>query len=144
MELPVTPYTTADGESTTGWSGTDTSRDRARKSDKKDHQMLVIRMLSKARFVGCTVVEIRDRAIPHHGTASGTLSNLHKAGKIARLADRRSGAKVYVLPEFVNGRETEPFGRNPDAGSTAADRRPECPNRHAECEPTTCPVCEQS
>jgi hypothetical protein len=38
------------------------------------------------------------------------LSDLHKAGRIARLTEERNRCKVYVLPEYVNGRETEPHG----------------------------------
>ena len=113
-DRPVKPYRTADGERTTGWSGTDTSRERARKTDASYKQDLTIRMLAEARDYGVTVVDLRDvPGIGHHGTASGTLSNLHKAGKIARLHESRDRCKVYVLPEFTNGRQTEPYGRNP-------------------------------
>lgn len=111
---PAKPYRTADGERTIGWSGTDTSRERARKTDASYKQDLAIRMLAEARDYGVTVVDLRDvPGIGHHGTASGTLSNLHKAGKIARLHESRDRCKVYVLPEFTNGRQTEPYGRNP-------------------------------
>lgn len=47
----------------------------------------------------------------HHGTISGTLSHLHKAGKIDRLSEKRSGCKIYVLPALAGGRATEPQGR---------------------------------
>jgi hypothetical protein len=50
----------------------------------------------------------------HHGSASGTLSNLHRVGRIVRLRQVRQRCKVYVLPEFVNERETEPYGKAPD------------------------------
>lgn len=55
----------------------------------------------------------RDLAVfkDHHGTASGTLSLLHKAGQIDRLAGKRNGQKIYVLPLYVGGRLTEAQGR---------------------------------
>jgi hypothetical protein len=46
----------------------------------------------------------------HHGQASGALSVLHKEGRIARLTERRNRCAVYVLPEYVQGRETSPHG----------------------------------
>jgi len=46
----------------------------------------------------------------HHGVASGQLSVLHQDGQISRLADKRGGQKIYVLPEYVGNRVTEEYG----------------------------------
>jgi hypothetical protein len=54
----------------------------------------------------------------HHGQASGALSDLHKAGLIARLVERRNRCSVYVLPEHVGGRATAAHGRNKPAAAT--------------------------
>lgn len=58
-----------------------------------------------------TVKELRATLEVHHGSASGALSNLHKSGDIARLAQMRDRNKVYVLGRYVAGRETEAQGR---------------------------------
>lgn len=62
------------------------------------------------RTEGVTVKELREILEIHHGKASSILSNDHKAGKLARLTEKRNGCRVYVLPEFVDGRETEKYG----------------------------------
>ena len=54
-------------------------------------------------------MDVRDTTL-HHGRVSGALSVLHKVGKLARLTETRDKCKVYVLPEYVNGRPTEPHG----------------------------------
>ena len=104
-ELPVLPY----GMSS-GWSGSDTSRERAEKADSSGvtgrNQRQTYRLLEEAGSHGMTWSELAGLAQWHHGTASGALSALHKAGVIARLAERRGRSAVYVLPKFVNGRET--------------------------------------
>lgn len=43
-----------------------------------------------------------------HGQVSGALSTMHKNGHVAMLAEIRDGQHVYVLPQFVAGRATEP------------------------------------
>ena len=59
------------------------------------------------RTEGATVKELREVLAIHHGKASSILSNDHKAGKLARLTEKRNGCKVYVLPQYVDGRKTE-------------------------------------
>ena len=54
--------------------------------------------------------EVADTTEWHHGQASGALSVLHKEGRLARLRNRRDKCAVYVLPEFVHGRETARHG----------------------------------
>ena len=72
---PLPALAFRDGTSS-GFSGTDTSKERA---------------------------ELRDLV--------GAVSNLHKKGLIARLAEKRGKNKIYVMPYNVDGRETETQGR---------------------------------
>lgn len=100
---------------TSGWSGTDTSRERAvtadSNGDTKDRQRKVLNMLYFYEGHGATWKDIADRTGWHHGTTSGALSVLHKNGKIARLTQKRDKCRIYVLPEYVYGRETDEQGR---------------------------------
>jgi hypothetical protein len=105
--LPVKPYA-----GTSGWSGTDTSRERAVRADKSgvttERQRLVLRYVSASYERGVTVVEARRDLQLHHGQASGALSNLHRGGHLALLTERRDRCHVYVLVENVRGRDTIP------------------------------------
>lgn len=110
--LPVLPYNKG---TSSGHSGTDTSRERANRRDRggktSENQAFVLRVLRDWAGFGITVAELRDAPEfgGHHGTASGVLSNLHQKGIICRLMEKRDGCRVYVLPEFVNGRDWEPY-----------------------------------
>lgn len=110
---PVLPYA-----GTSGWSGSDTSHERALEADSSGvtgrRQRDALAYLDGAGPWGVTWQELGAAMGAHHGTASGVLSVLHKAGRIARLAERRNRCKIYVLPEHVNGRETERHGRRRD------------------------------
>jgi hypothetical protein len=107
---PVTPY-----NGTSGWSGTDTSLERAVRADidgtTSERQARVMGMLRRAGTRGLTWKELGEAGGWHHGTASGALSTLHKAERIARLLERRDRCRVYVALEHVNGRETDSQGR---------------------------------
>lgn len=98
---------------TEGYAGSDTSRERALReaidgvASKRQRFLLIL--ASRAKERGVTVADVRDQSL-HHGRVSGALSVLHKTGKLARLRETRERCKVYVLPEYVNGRETEPHG----------------------------------
>lgn len=109
---PLVPYA-----GTSGWSGSDTSKARAVTADSdgttSKRQAETIRFLAANEDKGVTVAELRAYTGWHHGQASGVLSVLHKEGVIARLHESRDRCKVYTLPEYVNGRETEPHGRKP-------------------------------
>ena len=61
-----------------------------------------------------TVYDLR-RPTPPCTTAQPAprLSNLHAAGKIARLVDRRDNCSIYVLPPYIQGREASPFRVRP-------------------------------
>jgi len=103
--LPLTPYA-----GTSGWSGSETSRDRAVSQDKdgttKNRQSETMRLVLASKYYGMTWKELSEATGWHHGSASGVLSVLHKAGFIERLTDRRSKCAIYVGLESVNGRKT--------------------------------------
>lgn len=111
FSLPELPYA-----GTSGHSGTDTSETRARQADKSgktgDRQRRVLWFLAGCRNHGATWKELSEATGWHHGTASGALSVLHKTGHIARLRESRSRCKIYVLPQYVGGRDTEPHRGN--------------------------------
>lgn len=108
---PILPYA-----GSSGWSGSDTSHERADRDDTGGvtgrRQRQTIGLLHQVGERGLTWKELANILDVHHGGASGALSVLHRDGRIARLADRRGGSKVYVLPEYVAGRVTERHGRN--------------------------------
>lgn len=107
--IPATPYA-----GTSGWSGSDTSLARVIDDDTSgrtsQRQRAALDSLAQAGDIGLTWKELGDIHGWHHGTASGTLSVLHKVGRIARLTERRNRCKVYVLPDHVDDRPTEPHG----------------------------------
>ena len=116
-------YTTADGESTEGWSGSDTSHARAsrerrtgRDLHRREATWDVVRL---GGLNGATWREVAEALHCHHGAASGALSNLHKAGKVARLKQQSGGSAIYVLPHAVNDRPVSEYGRiKPPEGMT--------------------------
>ena len=101
-----------------GWSGTDTSRERAVRQDgsgrtAKMHRA-ALASLGVASFDGMTWKELAEAHGWHHGQASGCLTTLHKAGRVDRLLEKRDRCRVYVLPFFRAGRECdEPVVRMP-------------------------------
>lgn len=70
----------------------------------------VYRLLTTVMDRGLTSSEVEEFTEWHHGTVSGALSDLHRRGDIARLTEKRSGYKVYVHPQYVNGRTVEEQG----------------------------------
>jgi hypothetical protein len=98
---------------TEGFAGSETSEARARddviRGTASKRQRFILILAGRAKEKGITVAELRDPNL-HHGRVSGALSVLHKVGKLARLTEVRNKCKVYVLPEYVNGRPTEPHG----------------------------------
>lgn len=125
-DQPILPYGGEGGENS-GWSGSDTSRERAERDDTTGvtsvRQRAILRHLAAYGETGVTYFELGQRMGMHHGQSSGALSNLHKGGAIARLVERRHGCHVYVLPEFVGERATQPPGRvaRPGLGPVAAE-----------------------
>lgn len=127
-QLPLLPYA-----GSSGWSGSDTSRERADRDDSTGkttkRQREILRYLRRRENIGTTWKELADWYGWHHGQASGSLSNLHKGGLIVRLKDtRRDRCAVYVLPEYAGGREVAAQGRtrpglagNPKAAELVED-----------------------
>lgn len=62
---------------------------------------------------GLTWREYADENGLHHGQASSALSNLHRQGRVARLAEKRRGSGVYVLPVFVDDRPVITYRTRP-------------------------------
>lgn len=102
---PIRPYW-QDGQPSAGWSGSDTSK-ASEPARLTTQQRAWLHARDTGRY-GVTWREVSDRLGVHHGTASGALSALHKAGHLARLTTARHGCKVYVLPSLISGRDTEP------------------------------------
>lgn len=87
----------------------DRARDRAGTVSRQQRHTLY--HLAEAGRHGLTYRELCGIADWHHGQSSHVLSVLHKAGLAARLTERRNRCLVYVLPEYVGGRDTQPQGR---------------------------------
>ena len=90
----VTPYPEPGGQTMTrGWSGSETSRERALAEDAKgttaSRQQQVVKYVNSHRYAGATVKEVRDHFGWHHGQASSALSVMHKAGDLERLTVTR-------------------------------------------------------
>ena len=98
---------------TEGYAGSETSKSRAFQEaldgTASKRQRFILILAERAKERGITVAELRDSTL-HHGRISGALSVLHKVGKLSRLAETRGRCKIYVLPEYVNGRQTEAHG----------------------------------
>lgn len=107
--LPVLPYGPTPNS---GWSGSDTSRERAEHDDATGvtgrRQRTLLTLLDAAGDRGKTWREAADGLGWHHGQVSGALSNLHSRGLVERLTERRGRSQVYVLPRYVLGREVTP------------------------------------
>lgn len=109
--MPELPY-----DQTSGHSGTDTSKARAVEADRSGktamRQAQALELINQNYGRGLTWKEFSLITGLHHGTASGVLSVLHKAGRIARLKESRNGCKVYVGLNWVENRIVEKQGRN--------------------------------
>ena len=89
---------------TAGWSGTDTSQQRAidniHSGRELNNQQLALLLLKKAGANGLTWKEMATATGWHHGTASGVLSVLHKSDAIVRTIKIRNKCKVYVHQNY--------------------------------------------
>lgn len=96
-----------------GHAGNDTSRERQEREDALGitaaAQQTALKLLGEYRLWGMTAAEFEDAENIGHGRASSALSHLHRAGHIRRIKERRQKHEVYVLPEFVQGREESPY-----------------------------------
>lgn len=108
FDFPELPY-----NGTSGWSGTETSRERATQNDSegttKSVQVKTLQLLLEAGRRGLNWRELAEVTGLHHGGASGVLSVLHKTNRVERLTEVRNKCKVYVHPLFVEGRNIEQF-----------------------------------
>jgi hypothetical protein len=75
-------------------------------------QRRTVTELHNAGVHGLTWRELSGLTGWHHGSTSGSLSNLHHADRIMRLAETRDRCKVYVLPEFADDRALDPVGQS--------------------------------
>lgn len=105
MNAQILPF-----KGTSGWAGSKASQDRQMMLDTSGEtgkrQAMVLSELQDAGTHGATWRDIALALELHHGQASAALSVLHREGIIARLEQRRNKCSIYVLPEFVAGRQT--------------------------------------
>ena len=110
---PSLPY-----DGTEGFSGSDTSAERARREASdgtaSQRQRDVLDYLLHTEGYGATWSEVATGLHLHHGQASGSLSALHHDGRIERLKQRRGRSQIYVMPQWVADRETAPIRVNRD------------------------------
>lgn len=96
-----------------GHAGNATSRERQEIEDAKgltqSRQADTLRWVTAAGSDGMVVAELEKVLRVGHGQASSALSHLHRAGKVVRLRSRRAKQEIYVVREFVNGREESPY-----------------------------------
>lgn len=67
---------------------------------------ITLALLRNNQGQGVTWREVAAVSGSGHGSASGVLSRLHKAGTVSRLSERRGRCYIYVLPEWVEERGT--------------------------------------
>lgn len=107
-------------DGTEGWSGSDTSRERAEHDRDTGtgtkRQRAVLAALDAVGPTGLTWKELGDLLHLHHGSASSSLTNLHRTGQIYRTSRKRLRSKVYVLPSnLIAGEPIEPYRPNRSA-----------------------------
>lgn len=98
-------------------SGSSTSKASAQ--SRVDRLSVVAFLVARSGVEGQTWRDVATALSAHHGVASAALSHLHKLGHIARLSETRLRCHVYVHPDFVDGRQTEPYGGRPKVVSDA-------------------------
>lgn len=109
----ATPQPVPYGTKGSGWSGSDTSRERTEREDSQHitgwRMKQVFEVLADSKQLGMTVMQIEQKLRIGHGPASSALSNLHRAKYICRLVERRRQQEIYVIPEFAVGRVESPY-----------------------------------
>lgn len=75
-------------------------------------QQQVYNYLSDVGEEGANCSEVMDWLDIGHGSASGALTRLHRDGLVSRLTVKRHGKQVYVLPQWVKGRNESPYRPN--------------------------------
>ena len=116
-DAPYVPYA-----GTAGWSGTDTSQERAmhnlQTGKEYNNQQKALVYIKQAGSQGLTWKELSQLTDMHHGTASGVLSVLHKSGAILRTTRVRDRSKVYMDIVFTDKVMHELY----------VDKKKSCPN----------------
>ena len=96
---------------TSGWSGTDTSYERAVQlsttGEISRRQRKTLQYMRERGALGVTWKDLSGYFGWHHGSASSVLTVLHKTEHIVRLMNRREKCRIYVLPEFQQGRDSD-------------------------------------
>jgi hypothetical protein len=109
MTQEYLPY----GEKGSGWSGSETSRERAEREDSLGitghRQAQVFALLATHTSKGMTVKEVEEALGIGHGPASSALTHLHRAERVVRLQERRLNQQVYCLRGYAEGRPESPY-----------------------------------
>jgi len=110
-QLPLLPYA-----GSSGWRGSEASRDRAFIEDANGttslRQRIALKRVWDQEFRGLTWKELGEIENIHAGQSSGVLSVLHKEGLVVRLKERRNRCSIYVAPIYVKEREVSPRNFN--------------------------------
>ena len=110
-QLPLLPYA-----GSSGWRGSEASRDRAFIEDANGttslRQRIALKRVWDQEFRGLTWKELGEIENIHAGQSSGVLSVLHKEGLVVRLKERRNRCSIYVAPAYVKEREVSPRNFN--------------------------------
>lgn len=110
-QLPLLSYA-----GTSGWKGSEASRDRAFINDANGttslRQRVALKRVWDQEFRGLTWKELGEIENIHAGQSSSVLSVLHKEGLIVRLMDRRNRCSIYVAPDYIRNREISPRNFN--------------------------------
>lgn len=110
-QLPLLPYA-----GSSGWRGSEASRDRAFIEDANGttslRQRIALKRVWDQEFRGLTWKELGEIENTHAGQSSGVLSVLHKEGLVVRLKERRNRCSIYVAPIYVKEREVSPRNFN--------------------------------
>jgi hypothetical protein len=67
-----------------------------------------LKLIALSGPFGVTWREVSSNIGAHHGSASGALSSLHRAGLVVCLAKKRDNCHVYVLPQFAGDEPIQP------------------------------------
>lgn len=118
--LPSLPY-----NNSSGWSGSEASKERAEEADSsgktRDRQTQALQFITDRQEEGVTWYELAEFLGIHHGIASGVLSNLHKAGLIERLVDKRGKSHIYVHPAYTGTNFVSPYKASKQVGIPVDD-----------------------
>ena len=72
-------------------------------------QAEVYALLATHTTKGLTAREVEEWLGIRHGPANFALTMLHRAGRVARLKERRKGQHVHVLKGYAGDRDESPY-----------------------------------